>query len=234
MSKKYKQRSQADLKKKYGTSADAVRGKLVAVTFNLGDNSVKMNVHKSVAKYIKAAIKEYRALVKAGTALAYTLKATYCGSFNWRLIKHADGTTGTNLSMHSFGIAVDFNAWNPNGQGTNSVSDIPKQLVTVMNKHGFYWGGDWAGSSRDPMHFEYAPKSSFDPAPVPAPKKKVMPTIKKGSKGADVKICQKIIGVKADGDFGALTEADTKAWQKKKGLAADGAVGPKTWAKAGY
>lgn len=59
-----------------------------------------------------------------------------------------------------------------------------------------------------------------------------MRIIKKGSKGKAVKIWQIIIGVTADGLFGANTEATTKTWQSKHGLTSDGVVGSKTW-KAG-
>ena len=61
-----------------------------------------------------------------------------------------------------------------------------------------------------------------------------MNTLKKGSKGEDVKTLQKALikfgyNVTADGDFGAKTETAVKAFQKSKGLLADGIVGNKTW-----
>lgn len=59
------------------------------------------------------------------------------------------------------------------------------------------------------------------------------PTLKKGSKGADVVYLQQKIGTAADGDFGPKTHAAVVAFQTSKGLAADGIVGPKTWAAIG-
>lgn len=56
-----------------------------------------------------------------------------------------------------------------------------------------------------------------------------MPTIKKGSKGKAVKIWQIIIGVTADGVFGAVTDANTRKYQKEHGLSVDGIVGKNTW-----
>jgi hypothetical protein len=56
-----------------------------------------------------------------------------------------------------------------------------------------------------------------------------MPTIKKDSKGKAVKIWQIILGVTADGVFGAITESNTKKYQKAHGLAIDGIVGKNTW-----
>lgn len=56
-----------------------------------------------------------------------------------------------------------------------------------------------------------------------------MPTIRNGSKGKAVKIWQIIVGVDADGIFGANTERATKDWQRIKGLAVDGIVGKNSW-----
>jgi GH24 family phage-related lysozyme (muramidase) len=57
-----------------------------------------------------------------------------------------------------------------------------------------------------------------------------MNTIKLGSKGEDVKVLQKFLGLNPDGDFGPNTDRKVKEWQKSKGLVADGVIGPKSWA----
>jgi murein DD-endopeptidase MepM/ murein hydrolase activator NlpD len=59
------------------------------------------------------------------------------------------------------------------------------------------------------------------------------PSLKVGSKGADVKYVQKKLGLTADGAFGPKTQAAVKSFQTKNGLEATGIVGPKTWAKLG-
>lgn len=64
-------------------------------------------------------------------------------------------------------------------------------------------------------------------------RKKTMQTLKRGSKGDDVKTLQKALGIVADGCFGAKTEAAVIAFQKAHGLVADGIVGNKTWAALG-
>jgi len=56
-----------------------------------------------------------------------------------------------------------------------------------------------------------------------------MVTIKLGSKGEDVKVLQKYLGLKQDGDFGPTTDKKVKEWQKSNGLTPDGIVGPKSW-----
>lgn len=57
-----------------------------------------------------------------------------------------------------------------------------------------------------------------------------MEIIRKGSKGAAVETLQRLLGIKADGDFGPITEKAVMQFQKSKGLVADGVVGNKTWA----
>lgn len=58
-----------------------------------------------------------------------------------------------------------------------------------------------------------------------------MNTIKEGSRGGDVKLLQKYMGVAQDGIWGPKTTEAVKKWQSSKGLVADGIVGPKTWLK---
>jgi putative chitinase len=56
-------------------------------------------------------------------------------------------------------------------------------------------------------------------------------TLRRGSKGEQVKRMQAKLGLAADGDFGPGTEAALKKWQAANGLTADGVAGPKTLAK---
>jgi len=54
--------------------------------------------------------------------------------------------------------------------------------------------------------------------------------VKIGDKGASVKEIQRLLGIKADGDFGGGTEAAVKKFQQSRGLKADGEVGDNTYA----
>ena len=56
-------------------------------------------------------------------------------------------------------------------------------------------------------------------------------TLRRGSKGDEVKKMQTKLGLAADGDFGPGTEAALKKWQAENGLTADGVAGPKTLEK---
>lgn len=64
---------------------------------------------------------------------------------------------------------------------------------------------------------------------------KNIPTLRKGSTGANVRLVQNILNtvgnnLKVDGIFGKDTETAVKAFQTENHLTADGIVGPKTWA----
>lgn len=60
-----------------------------------------------------------------------------------------------------------------------------------------------------------------------------MGTLKRGSRGPEVKSLQRKLNLMADGIFGPLTEEAVKELQKAKGLTADGVVGARTWAALG-
>ncbi|MFF0144637.1 peptidoglycan hydrolase-like protein with peptidoglycan-binding domain [Amycolatopsis sulphurea] len=149
----------------------------------------------------------------------------------------------TITSNHASATAVDANATrHPLGKrGTftaGQVAEIHRILSEVDNV--VRWGGDYTGR-RDEMHFEinasYARVAAVaarlnggTPAP-PAPGSGGHATVKRGSAGADVALVQRYLGLKADGIFGADTEAAVKRYQSAQHLTADGIVGPATWAR---
>lgn len=63
---------------------------------------------------------------------------------------------------------------------------------------------------------------------------KAKPLLAYGSMGNDVKIVQRIVGVKADGIFGKDTYNAVWYYQYGRGLKADGIVGKATWRAMGY
>lgn len=72
---------------------------------------------------------------------------TYDGGYAWRTQR---GST-TKLSMHAFGVALDFNAAT-NGLGEKG--DMHPDVVQVFESCGWTWGGRF--KRPDPMHFQYA------------------------------------------------------------------------------
>ena len=86
----------------------------------------------------------FKALVAGG--LAGELQ-TFDGCFNIRKMKG-----GAGYSMHSWGLACDFNA------GSNPFGGDPAfspEFVDCFARNGFEWGGLWTPDSlRDGMHFQ--------------------------------------------------------------------------------
>lgn len=59
------------------------------------------------------------------------------------------------------------------------------------------------------------------------------PTLRRGDRGAAVKIVQAKVGVHDDGLFGPATDAAVRQFQRDHGLEPDGIVGPQSWAAIG-
>ena len=72
------------------------------------------------------------------------------GGYNNRDIRGRPGVK----SNHAWGLAADFNA------GTNPMTEDGKVHTDIPHAHHFalkwylFWGGDYSGSRKDPMHFE--------------------------------------------------------------------------------
>lgn len=60
-----------------------------------------------------------------------------------------------------------------------------------------------------------------------------MTTLKRGSRGSEVKTLQSRLNLAQDGIFGPITEEAVRDFQKRTGLKSDGVVGPGTWAALG-
>lgn len=91
---------------------------------------------------IKPLTKAFQALIKTGKV--EELK-TYDGCFNIRKIRG-----GKQMSLHSWGIAIDVNAFE-NGLGQQP--KLSPEFVKCFTDAGFDWGGNWV-SRKDGMHFQ--------------------------------------------------------------------------------
>lgn len=95
-----------------------------------------LDIHAPLAK-------AFQSLIDCGAHLELE---TFDGCWNVRWIRGMPGVP----SLHSFGIAIDFNAKkNPLG-GNGTWSD---QFIACMKSAGFVYGGDFS-KRPDPMHWE--------------------------------------------------------------------------------
>lgn len=69
---------------------------------------------------------------------------TWDGCFNIRTKRGL-----TSMSLHSWGIAIDVNAFE---NGLNQIPQLSKKFVECFTSSGFDWGGEW--KRKDGMHFQ--------------------------------------------------------------------------------
>ena len=158
-------RCEAFFKKIYGETERDVRHNLVQVPWPPSGPNGKISFSRvnGAAEALTRVGEELAEL--PGEVQAYVAQSA--GTFNWRTIAGTD-----RLSMHSFGIAIDFKMPNPAAsywqwRYKDEDADIayPKalldddalrQVVETFERHGIIWGGKW--HHYDPMHFEYRPE----------------------------------------------------------------------------
>ena len=131
-----------------------------------------------------------------------------------------------------------------------SKGDKVKELQTKLNKVGNNLVVDGSfGSATEKAVKEFQKKYNLTVDGIAGPntikkldeviasKAVATATLKKGSKGENVKTLQRNLNevmntdIKIDGDFGTITETTVKAFQKKYGLVVDGCYGPKSATK---
>ncbi len=111
-------------------------------------STLNLTVHKKLANEIQAIFAEMKQL---------NFPIHDVGGYNYRNMASGTGSQ----SHHSYGVAIDINAgenpavYQSGSANTNSPYYINSAIVDLWKKHGFYWGGDWSSSYRDPMHFSY-------------------------------------------------------------------------------
>lgn len=102
-----------------------------------------VRVHTAIAPEVD---ETFRLLSEAGV---WSRFRTYDGGYAWRQQRG----NHKKLSTHSFGLALDFDA-DTNKQGQEG--DMPAEIVRIFEACGWTWGGRFAGSRVDPMHFQFA------------------------------------------------------------------------------
>lgn len=167
----------------------------------------------------------------------------WCWGYHY---KHIEGST--TLSNHASGTAIDLNAPNHPMGRANTFSASKRAAIRAILRYCdgvVRWGGDYTGR-RDDMHFEIVKGAadvarlarkirgaSTNPLPVQPSgtmcKGKRRPVLRRGAKGEHVTFLQRMIGAKADGEYGPATEARVRWYQHMRGLHVDGVAGPDTW-----
>ncbi|HEC08007.1 MAG TPA: M15 family peptidase, partial [Acidimicrobiales bacterium] len=103
------------------------------------------NVH--VADDLTAALSEVESAGLAG-AIDVADTRRNGGCFYPRVIR--GGTSGGQLSRHSWGVAIDIN---PRTNPFGGTPTMDPRVVDIFRRHGFAWGGTWVRA--DGMHFEW-------------------------------------------------------------------------------
>lgn len=151
-------RSEPFFRKMYGADQSAVEAHLVSVPWlpRRGGRPMRVTRVNSVDRRLRAISDALEALSPGDTRCA----VLHAGAQAWRNIA---GTT--DLSPHSFGIAIDLEPacsdywrWEPNAPHpwTRRPLRFSDALVEVFERHGFIWGAKWLHF--DTMHFEYRPE----------------------------------------------------------------------------
>lgn len=96
----------------------------------------------------KQAAAAFQGLVNELSSMGYKLQSG--GGYNLRDVRGKPGVP----SIHSWGLAIDINP-SQNPMGGSVKTNLPANIGQIARKYGLYWGGDWQGSRKDPMHFSY-------------------------------------------------------------------------------
>ncbi|MFU0824444.1 MAG: Peptidase-M15-4 domain-containing protein [Clostridium sp.] len=142
-------------KEVYGNSKQQVEKNLARTRAGYGYST--FNGNNKASQSLESAMREIVSLTQRNKG-AYSYVFPTMGTFNYRLI------SGTNqLSVHSFGIAIDFATskwdywkWANREQGQKRLDSYPKEIVEIMERNNFIWGGKWGHF--DIMHYEYRPE----------------------------------------------------------------------------
>jgi hypothetical protein len=117
----------------------------------MGDIPItRVKVHKLVAGELDSILKEIWAGCNEDIETIKKLHIDrYSGAYNYRAKRG-----GSSLSMHAYGVAIDFDASNNMMGKPGGFFKQDHILVKTFKKYGWTWGGDWSGKSYDPQHFQ--------------------------------------------------------------------------------
>ena len=122
---------------------------LRVVRWKIGDKTVVKVCHRVIAELTEEA---FELITDAGLApyVDVTSTRTSGGCYHARTVRALGSTSGVNLSVHSWGAALDFNV---RGNCLGCVPTLRCEIVQIFRALGFAWGGNFL--TPDGMHFEY-------------------------------------------------------------------------------
>ncbi|WP_045835391.1 M15 family metallopeptidase [Hyphomicrobium sp. 99] len=152
-------RNEAFFTKIYGDCAKpGFASSLTTITWLPSKSGQKIRISRlnGVAEHLQAVSHELDAL----PAKFDVFLVPAAGGYLCRTIAGTEQRSG-----HGYGIAIDIATrrshywrWAKEGSGHSYAfrNEIPPEIVSIFEKHGFIWGGRWY--HYDTMHFEYRPE----------------------------------------------------------------------------
>ena len=112
-------------------------------------SGTSINVHKRIARLVDMLLDETE-------RRGYRLNPHKCGGYVCRQIFGKGHRPTGHPSNHSWGLAIDLN-WNSNVERWDGkvVTNMPSWLPKLWGRYGFFWGANYSGGHRDPMHVEF-------------------------------------------------------------------------------
>jgi len=158
----------------------------------------------------------------------------------WLAAPDAQGRPGA--MARRFGINyIIFNrqqwkAWAPERGWTAyyGVSPHTDHIHFSFNWDGAYKRTSWWSGVAVTTPLTGPTGSTPPPPPAPGMTASGYPLLEQGASGSDVALAQKVLGVTADGKFGALTASALGTWQLKHGVPATKKLDNPTWATMVY
>lgn len=192
--------------------------------------------HAACASYVRG-IQRFHMDSKGWADIAYT--AVICPHgfvFQGRWVGNRTGANGTNVGNNT-AYAVCYLG----GEGDPFTADAKRAYVDLLawlDKEGGAGPGrnchrDWKATACPGTTICSWVKGGMGGVtaarPNPTNLTPQQPVLRYGSRGADVKFWQKLLGLTQDGIFGKVTQAKTIEFQRNMKLTPDGIVGTKTW-----
>lgn len=119
--------------------------------------------------YAGRPIKSFKVHKKCAAATLHALKAIFDATKGDKKLLTASGANvfggsycfrlkrGSNtISMHAYGCAIDLDPARNSFHDTTPNFEKYPFIIKAFADQGAVWGGHWAGSSRDGMHFQFA------------------------------------------------------------------------------